>query len=199
MATTKTWYQKAWKAFQKRWVQVCVTLATGVLVAGVSSQVLGPRERARGDTTGFKFLHCDNCQMEMPFNPELDGKRCPRCKPPSTGYFKATESSIKRGTGPSSPWKWVYIACAFDALATLGMVVYLLYLPVPDPTTTFYVCNCPHCKQRMRFRQLSLGGIGMCPKCKRPVRFPDEDDAVAEVAYLKQQDEELSAADHEDE
>ena len=91
----------------------------------------------------------------------------------------------------------MYVGCAVDALATLGVVVYLLYLPVPDPTSTFFVCNCPHCNQRMRFRQVSLGGLGMCPKCKRPVRFPDEDDAVREVDYLRQQGEQLAAAEGE--
>jgi Zn finger protein HypA/HybF involved in hydrogenase expression len=192
MTTEKPWHRKA---FRKRWVQVRITVVAGVLVAGVCARLFAPRERQKSDKAGYKYLHCDQCRMEMTYNPELEGRRCPKCQPPKTGYLQPTESSIKSGSGDPSPWKWVYIASAVDALATLGVVV---YLPVPDPTATFFVCNCPHCNQRMRFRQVSLGGLGMCPKCKRPVRFPDEDDAVLEADDLRRQDEQLAAAEAED-
>ncbi len=194
MTTAKPWYRKAWRALRVRWVQVCVALLAGALLAMLTSLVLAPKERARNDKAGFKFIHCDQCKTELAYNPEMDGKPCPRCRPPKTGFYRPTETSIKAGTGDASPWRWFYLAASVEALATLGAVVYLLYLPVPDPTATYFVCNCPHCNQRMRFRQVSLGGLGMCPKCKRPVRFPDEDDAVREVEYLRRQDEELAAA-----
>jgi hypothetical protein len=197
MTTPKPWYKKAWRALRVRWVQVCITLLAGALVVMASSLAFAPKARARTDKTGYKFMHCDQCKTEMTYNRELEGKPCPRCRPPKTGYFRPTETSIKEGSGDKDPWRWVYLATAVEALATVGVVVYLLYLPVPDPTATYYLCNCPHCGQRTRFRQVALGGIGQCPRCKRPFRFPDEDDAVPEADFLKEQGE-LAAAEAAD-
>lgn len=200
MATAKPWYRKAWRALRVRWVQVCMTLLAGALAVMLSSLVLAPKDRRKGDTAGYKFMHCDQCKTELAYNAELAEKPCPRCRPPKTGFFRPTLRSIKDG-GDVDPWRWVHLATALESLATVGMVVYLLYLPVPDPTSIYYVCNCPHCGQRTRFRQVALGGIGQCPRCKRPFRFPDEDEAVLETEFQKEQEEltlaELDAADEE--
>jgi hypothetical protein len=67
----------------------------------------------------------------------------------------------------------------------LGVIVYLLYLPVTDPTKVFYVISCPYCAQKLRFRAVSLGGIGSCVRCKRMIRFPGEEDAVLEELFLR--------------
>ncbi|MDB5311023.1 MAG: hypothetical protein JWO38_5225 [Gemmataceae bacterium] len=189
MPANKNWYQKAWRALEKRWVQVCITLLAGALVAGISGRLLTPKVNASGqltDKSRFKFLHCDVCKLEMTYNAELEGKRCPKCVPPNTGWFVGTESSIKAGSGGTSPWLWYNLAVTLELFVTLGVVVYLLYLPVPDPATTFYVFPCPHCRQRLRYRKVSLGGLGQCRRCKRPVRFPDEDQAVPESVVLAQ-------------
>jgi hypothetical protein len=188
----KTWYEKAWKALEKRWVQVCVTLVAGCLVAGISSRLLAPKVDAKGQTADkskLKYMHCNVCKLEMQYNPELVQRPCPKCRPPKVGFFVATESSVKSAFGGPSPYRWYNLALTFEAFVTVGVVVYLLYLPVPDPTTTFYVFSCPHCRQRMRYRKVALGGLGQCPRCKRPVRFPDEDEAVPEQVLMAREQE----------
>lgn len=199
----KPWYWRAWKNLRKRWVQVTIVMLAGLLVAGLSWQVLAPTIDPKADRAAgrYKFLHCDHCNTELAYNPDLDGKRCPKCPPPNTGFYVPTEASIKSSWSGKSPWRWAYLAVAVEVLAALGGVVYLLYLPVADPTTTFFVCNCPHCGQRLRFRQVALGGLGQCSRCKRPLRFPDEDEAVLEADLVRAETERLEAraAEEEDE
>jgi len=197
-AAKKPWHQRAWKSLRKRWVQVFVVVSSGVLLAGIAYLLLAPKtsdaaKLAADKKAGkYKYLSCDKCNMELPYNPELDGKKCSKCKPPKTGFYTPTVASRKDGGGPD-PWKWFILAVAFDGLAVAGTVVYLSSLPVLDPSAVFYVFNCPHCAQRLRFRQLALGGIGQCSRCKRPLRFPDEDHAVLESQLLRQEDQERAA------
>lgn len=203
MPTSKPWYRRALKNLRKRWVQVVLAVLAGVLAVAVSGRVLIPRraisaaEKER-EKAGYKFLHCDQCKMEMSYNRELDGKKCPRCQPPNVGFLIPTKESIRGGEG-ASPYRWFYVAAGLEALATLGAVVYLAYLPVRDPTQIYYVFNCPECDQRLRFREVSLGELGQCPRCENILRFPDEDDAVREdVAEQWQQQMLLQAADEDE-
>ena len=186
MKPKKNWVRHVKLAIRKRWVQLCLVLVAWLLAGAVTVGLLAPKpiEKTDKDTGRFQFLHCDQCRMELPYNAELDGKRCPKCLPPKTGFFVPTERSIKSVWNPS-PWRWVYTGLILESLTALAGVVYLLYLPVPDPLTTFYVVNCPHCGQRLRYRHVSLGGLGSCSRCKRMIRFPDEENAVLETDQLQ--------------
>jgi len=199
MAGKRSWYRTVLGRFRSRWVQVCLVLITGGLVMGASLLLLAPKPRNKGpggaakDDAQFKYMHCDNCRMELPYKPEMEGHRCAKCQPPKVGYYVATRKSIRDGTDPN-PWKWVNVSIGFESVAVLAAVVYLLYLPVRDPSTVWYIFDCPHCSQKLRFRQVSLGGAGMCSRCKRMVRFPDEGEAVPEDVYQQQ---ELQAIERE--
>lgn len=200
MANKASWPRRVLAAFRRRWVQVGLVVVTGGLAIGATSLALAPKDRKKPGTAGadkdqaqFKFMHCDNCRLEIPYNPEQEGRRCPKCQPPKTGFFVATRKSIKEG-GEPNPWRWYNVAVGFESVAVLGAVVYLLYLPVRDPSSVWYIFDCPHCSQKLRFRAVSLGGAGMCSRCKRMVRFPDEGEAVREDVY---QMEELRALGHE--
>jgi hypothetical protein len=183
----RPWYRRGFRNLRNRWVQVGITLFATGLVIGMTAALLRPKPLKPGaavDPNVYKFIHCDNCLMELPYNKDLDGHRCPKCLPPKVGFFVATKRSVKDGA-ELSKWRWFNLAAAFEGVAALGVIVFLAYLPTPDPTSIFYLCNCPHCGQRMRFRQVSLGGAGMCPRCRRVVKFPEEDEAVTELEVME--------------
>jgi uncharacterized paraquat-inducible protein A len=202
MSKPKPWYRRAIKNLRKRWVQVLLAFVTGAFAVAVTARILIPRSAAGikdKEAAGYKFLHCNQCMLELAYNAELDGKRCPKCQPPRTGFFVATKDSIRSG-GDVSPNRWFYVAAGIEALATLGAVVYIAYLPTRDPTQIYYVFHCPECDQRLRFREVSLGELGQCPRCENILRFPDEDDAVREdVAEEWHQQMLLQAAGEDDE
>jgi hypothetical protein len=181
----RSWVRHVRLAVRKRWVQLCLLLFAGLLTAGVTFALMAPKPADKAlDSERYKFIHCDQCKLEMPYNTELVEKRCPRCPPPKTGFFLPTERSIKSGGDPS-PWRWLYVTLFLEGVVMLGGVTYLLYLPVTDPTQVYYVVPCPHCGQRLRYRAVSLGGLGSCSRCKRVLRFPEEENAVTEAQVMK--------------
>jgi len=137
------------------------------------------------DPNVYKYIRCSECGTELPYNKDLDGKRCPKCQPPKTGFYYKQKESLKDAGRASFPLRWFYTAVGLDFLATLAAVVYVCYRPQTSPADVYYVCNCTSCNQRLRFREISLGELGQCPRCKSILRFPDEDDAVTEDAALE--------------
>jgi phage FluMu protein Com len=187
----RTWVQHVKLAIRKRWVQLCILLLFWLLVMTVTTLVLKPKSIPKEDTSQYKFIRCDVCNLELPYSQETANKKCPKCRPPKVGYMLPQKESIKSGSGQLDPWRWVYSGLFVETLGLLASVVYLLYLPVSDPTKVYYVLSCMHCSQKLRYRAVALGGIGSCSRCKRMLRFPDEEDAVLEVDVLKA--EELAA------
>lgn len=193
---TRTWYEHAWKSLQKRWVQVAIIVAIWILVVLASGLMLAPDakpDRRRKSVTQspdeYRFVQCPKCGYETRYTPQLVGEDCSKCREDPVGRLEPSSTSLrenKEDDGPS-PYRWVYLAVSLESLVAIGVIVYLLYLPVPDPASVFYVFNCPHCNQRLRFRQTALGGLGQCSRCKRPIRFPDEDGAVLEYELEREQ------------
>jgi hypothetical protein len=189
---TKRWKQRARRTFRRRWVQVSLVLLFWLMVMVVTVSRYGPKTPAKGaaqDTSKFKYVHCDNCKLELPYNPDLVEKRCPRCQPPKEGFFVPSEFSVKSRLGQTNPWTPIYVALFIETVAMLALVTYLLYRPVPDPTSAYFIVSCPYCNQRLRYRAVSHGGQGACSRCKRILRFPEEEDAVSEVQALKAEEE----------
>jgi uncharacterized protein YbaR (Trm112 family) len=178
----KSWARHAKLAFRKRWVQVLVVFLIYVLSGLLTVPLLGPKQIAKGDTSSFKFMHCPVCKLELPFNKDM--KKCPKCIKGNVGFLVPTARSLKDGA-LADPWRWIYAAWFVETIAMLSGVVYLLYLPVVDLTKVYYILACPYCSQRLRYRAVSLGGIGSCSRCKRMLRFPEEEDAILEEDMLK--------------
>jgi hypothetical protein len=198
-AKNRTWVQHVRLAFRKRWVQVCLILLAWLLVGLLTVTWMAPKTIAKGDTSQYKYLHCDQCGMEIPYNKELDQKHCAKCPPEKGGFYMPTVTSIKSGFGGLSPWRWVYMTLFIETLGMLAGVTYLLYLPVADPAFVYFVLACPYCGQRLRYRAVSLGGLGGCSRCKRMIRFPEEEGAVREEDAPKADEEAARAeADHEE-
>ncbi|OWK43969.1 hypothetical protein [Fimbriiglobus ruber] len=181
-------------------MQVVFVVLGGLAVAGASAKTLIPKNDSKGpvDPNVYKYLRCDVCNTELPYNKELDGKRCPRCQPPNTGFFYKQKDSLKDLGRGSYPLRWFYTAVGLDFLVVLAVVVYVLYRPYTNPADTYYVCTCTTCNQRLRFREISLGELGQCPRCKSILRFPGEDEAVTEDAAAEWEREATIAAFNED-
>ena len=171
---TRRW-RRAKRTIRRRWVQACLVLLFWLVVLGVSARVLGPKAPKAGDTSKLNYMHCDNeaCRFEIPYNKEMDGKRCLKCQGSSQGnanakegYLVGTEKSIKTGV-QMSPWTRVYVALFVETVVMLALMTYLMYRTVPDPGTQYFVVACPYCNQRLRYRALSHGGQGACSRCKR--------------------------------
>jgi hypothetical protein len=192
----KSWVRHVKLAIQKRWVQLCIVLLLWLLIMPVTVLLLKPKTIAKGDTSQFQFVCCDVCKIELPYNPDIANKRCPKCLPPKTGFLIPAVSSIKSASGGLDPWRWVYSGLFVETIGFLAGVVYLLYLPVTDPTKTYYVLPCPHCAQKLRYRAVSLGQIGSCSRCRRMIRFPEEEDAVLETVSLKAEEQAAIAEFH---
>jgi hypothetical protein len=175
------------RAFRARWLWALIVIVSWLLVAALTVTKLGPKPATAKDIAGgrYKFLYCDKCGTEMGYDKNLDGKPCPKCtNPKSRGFFMPQEYSIKE-QGKMDPWMKVYVITFAETVIMLGILVYLMYRPVVDPATLYYVVSCPHCQQRLRYRSVSHGGLGSCSRCKRMLRFPDEEDAVNEEDVLK--------------
>lgn len=194
---TVSWSEMASRKLRRRWVQVAVVLVIGALVMAVSGFLLAPKKAAREKEP--KFLYCPKCDAEMRYEEKLDGEPCPKCAQDPVGSLEGRATSIKDTLTKKSPWKWFYFALSLESLSTVGAVVYLLYRPSSDPSNTYCVFSCPHCMQRLRFRHVALGGLGQCSRCKRPVRFPGEDEAVLEADLIREEEARRAAEEADDE
>lgn len=192
-----SWSEVATHKLRQRWVQVALVISGGALLMLTSALVLAPKPEPKARDP--KFLFCPKCENESRYDTKYDGEPCTRCRDEPVGTLVGRDESVKQ-VGVKSRWRWVYLATSLELLVTVGAVVYLLYRPASDPGNTFYVFSCPHCGQRLRFRQVSLGGIGQCSRCKRPVRFPQEGEAVREEDLLREEEQRLaSELDDDDE
>lgn len=189
----------AWLNLRTRWVQVAIVLLAGILLVLVSYWILVPKPKPRSavNTAAYRFVQCPKCDYETRYDDKLVGGPCPRCPDEPVGTLVGSEKSLK-DLDRRSPYRWFYLAATIEAFGVLGAVVYLLSRPGPDLSNMYYVFHCPHCRQRLRFRHAALGGIGMCNRCKRGVRFPTEDEAVPEEEVLKAE-QAAAAAEHEEE
>ena len=74
-------------------------------------------------------------------------------------------------SGAASPYKWASLSLVLDAFACLCVIVYLLYRPIDDPDSIYFVFSCPHCNQRLRFRTLP-GRVGVVSEVQAAGPFP---------------------------
>src|SRR5262245_60061266 len=121
------WSRTAVRNLRRRWVQLLlVFVGFGAAFATSGALLSPPPDKSRpAAEKEYQYLHCDQCKMEIPYNPDLAEKPCPKCQPPKAGFFRPTRTSVKEGGDPS-PWRWYNLALAVESLATGGAVVYLL-------------------------------------------------------------------------
>jgi hypothetical protein len=153
---------------------------------GISVWLLAPKKLARDKDP--KFLFCPKCEKEGRYDAKLDGEPCPQCMEEPRGVLVGQAVSIK-DAARKSPWKRVYLALAFEGVGLVATILFLLSRNRYDLSSIYYVFYCPHCSQRLRFRHVSLGGIGQCSRCRRPVRFPVEENAMREEDLMREEEE----------
>jgi len=157
----------------------------------VSGLLLKPK-RVQSAVADPKLLYCPKCEHEQRYDSKYDGESCTKCRDEPVGKLEGIAES-KKVVGKKSPWKWFNVALAIEGVATVAAVVIVLSRQARVSETTFFVFSCPHCGQRLRFRSVSLGGLGQCKRCKRPVRFPTEEHAVREEDLIREEQERLTA------
>ena len=190
------WSEVASRRLKQRGVQVALVIVVGLLFMTVSGLLLKPKRMATA-VTDPKFLFCPKCEHEQRYDSKYDGEACTKCREEPVGKLEGRAESNKL-VGKKSPWKWFNVALAIEGVATIAAVVIVLSRKARVSDTTYFVFSCPHCGQRLRFRSVSLGGLGQCKRCKRPVRFPTEEHAVREEDLIREEQERL-AAEQDDE
>jgi hypothetical protein len=186
------------RAIRIRWVQAVLVLFCGLAAIGLSAAALKPKREKFLDP---KFLRCPKCDFETKYTEKQLNEECIHCREEPVGRLEPQTTSIKEELGKKSPWRWFHISAAIEGLITIVVILFLMKRPVRDPGNTYYVFSCPYCSQRLRFRRVSLGGLGQCSRCKRPVRFPTEGNAVLEEDLIREEQERMDAEadDNEDE
>ena len=181
MAVQKPLAQRVVVNLRKKWLQVFLSV---VVLAGwvqLMPRLLGPKKLAQGEkqkTDEFKFLHCERCNLEIPFNEQLNGRPCTKCVAPNTGYFVPTKNSIKSGSGDASPWIKYNYGLILTSISYLGLLYYILSRPVEPPRSNVFVSKCLHCGEYLKYGPDGHSRYVECPKCVQLLKLPDEDEAL---------------------
>lgn len=47
----------------------------------------------------------------------------------------------------------------------------------------FFACRCQHCQQKIRFRPQKAGTLSLCPRCRRSIKLPAENEQLGRVGH----------------
>lgn len=172
--------------FGKKWVQVIISiLALALVIVGARQLLVKPppksdTEKAKA-AAEFKFMHCDKCMREMPYNKDLEGKPayggCKCAKREEGGYWVGTKESVVGGGGDPSE-RWFYTAVLVASVLWLGVLWFLLARK--DDTPDRFFIRCLHCREMLRYTSDGFDKLVACPTCEQPIRLPDEDEAMSD-------------------
>jgi hypothetical protein len=149
------------------YVRVVLAMLAGLGIMAVTYSHLRPEE---GASEEYKFMHCNKCGKEMPYNATLAGLRCPTCPPLRGGTLVPTTRSMAQGGG--NPWRGVNIALSFETVGLLGVLVFILYHPPKQRRDEFWRTRCPKCRRKLKFPAERGGTEGRCPGCKHVFIYP---------------------------
>ena len=135
----------------------------------------------------YKFMHCEQCKAEVPFDPITVKGPCLRC-PTKDGTLRGTVDSIRSKAGAeaaakANPWKWFNIAMIFESVLFLGAARLRFKTSAASIKRRERLLELsPLQVALLRFRESLLGKGGQCPRCKRLFRFPETADQHEQVA-----------------
>ena len=181
MATKKPLAQRVVINLQQKWLQVFLSFVLVVAWVQLMPRLLGPKKLAPGEkqkTDQFKFMHCTECNLEIPFNEELNNRPCTKCRPPKVGFFSATKNSVKSGSGDASPWVYYNYGLILTSISYLGLLYYILSRPIAAPRSNVFVSKCLHCGEYLKYGPDGHDKYVECPKCLNLLKLPDEDEAL---------------------
>lgn len=170
----------------RKWVQVTISFLVFVLTLLGSYRLLVKAPpvtdaEKKKQLEEFKFMHCDKCMKELPFNKELvdkPAKGC-SCKPGDGGFWVGTKESVKSG----GDWQYQWFATAALVEGVLWMAVLWFLLARKDDTPDYFYVRCLHCRAILQFTPAEFDSLIECPNCEQPVRLPDEDEAMTSEDY----------------
>jgi hypothetical protein len=72
----------------------------------------------------------------------------------------------------------MYVAAVLAAVVLVAVAGYFFFRPREGEGDPLFVCPCPKCKRRLRFKKSRAGKPAMCPRCFHKFTFPMSDEKV---------------------
>jgi ribosomal protein L37AE/L43A len=131
------------------------------------------------EAKAFTHVHCPECEQEMKYRPELDGKACPQCGPqqklvPTVGPHRAGESRQEGKLGK-------LLVSVVVAAVLLQGGFYGLYLyqrarrrAEEEAQNRVLVCRCPFCTRKIGYLAKKIGTGMICSRCETAFVLPSE-------------------------
>jgi endogenous inhibitor of DNA gyrase (YacG/DUF329 family) len=167
------------KNLGKKWLQVIFSVVVLGIALSLSHRLLVKKATTEAakkkEEASFKFMHCDKCSKEMPYNKDLANKpamAC-KCKQGDAGYWTATAESVANG---QSPLRFFYTAILVESLVWLISLYYLLARK--DSAPQFYFHKCLHCRDMLRYTKAGFDLLVVCPSCGLYIRLPTDEEAL---------------------
>ncbi len=182
MASRKSLGKRIFDNLGKKWLQVLISIILFGLAISASHRVLVPKsavtsaEKAKEEAE-FKFMHCDKCMKEMPYNKDLAGRpsmAC-KCKQGGGGFWGATKTSA---INSASPKRFFYTATLVESLLWLAALYWLLARKEDGPRHYFY--KCIHCRDMLRYSKSGFDLLVVCPSCGLFIRLPTQEEALTQ-------------------
>jgi hypothetical protein len=167
---------------RSKWAQVMISALAFTIILLVSHKLTVKKkavtaaEKAK-EASEFKFMHCDFCRREMPYNESLANKRAQgcACRGTEVGYWTPTKDSAK--AGGDDPLRWFYSAVFVESIVWLAVLYFLLSRE--DDTPEFFFVKCVHCGVVLRYTASGYDLLVACVNCEQPIRLPDEDESMS--------------------
>jgi uncharacterized paraquat-inducible protein A len=169
-------------------VRAGLVVVVGILVLGftVWKTLPGKPKRSLIDPSQAKFMHCPKCQTESRYTPGGVDKPCPQCD--YDGGLNPTVESLKEG-GPGNRYARM-VAFLLPELVAVLAALWLVLRPRPTSDEIAYrYMRCPNCSQKLRYREVQVGSVGACSRCKRAFRFPEGSVREQELDGVEEYDE----------
>jgi len=157
----------------KRQTVVIVVGLGGVLVAG-STFLVYRQDTEDAPAPPPTFLHCPKCQYERPYDPQFEGKLCPRCR---TTLLEASRESIRAGGRKLPALRRSPIAFGLIVLTGLLLAANLYHLwrsrkANDKPENLYLYLRCIKCRRRVRYEAKPIARKILCPTCRVEFTVP---------------------------
>jgi hypothetical protein len=125
--------------------------------------------------------HCPRCKRLLPKAAQAS-RDCPYCLLENGGKAPTDQGSQSLAAHPAVP---ITLFSVFGLL--LGAHLYLLVRSRAKQggVQALYYVYCAKCGRKIRYRSEQINKIAQCPICRRPIRFPEPPDVVAENSWSK--------------
>src|SRR5262245_53647960 len=97
-------------------------LGAGAIVMAVTAWLLYPRPPQPG-SAHYRFMHCPQCELELPYDASKVDRPCPRCG--REPHLIPTTASVAALGGSSGPFARVYGGLLLELNILLAVILYV--------------------------------------------------------------------------